>query len=784
MKKIISIISICIASFCIFSFNVYAKDSGLILEEVHTATLNSPEIVKMKLTINNVEENGVYILHCPNEFKPMTKEILEDNKDLKVEIEYKDNGYEIKVGSSHKPQEIMLTGKIDGAKNGKFQVTDNQGNESNSLNISSEVEGSNNSLTDKEEISELEENSSECTNEQNGTEQSQEIGVEKEKNELKDGDNQTEDSHTETSGNRMDDNKEFEEKPSTRGVTELDTRVESRVEALKKEGWKQESTNPTGSVLINESTSLNYQIGGETYTGLDLTNSTKNDRLVEHPILNVYLVDVATGKKTYAFFDAESAMTTSEGFTQGFGGSDSATATFLGKNYHTVNDLHTIAIMTKLDANGHLMIKAIRNEVSRYTNSTIDTINLLFENTISVTKEKRIHTSLKVTNVSSRNLNLFFANSLDTKLAGKDTVPIKFLGDKKGLYIISEDKSAFLAFYFNIPNAPDNWSGGAYMTSGTNFSSEILGAKRSNFLNSYGVGQEVLGGDLGQPGGYGEIAIEKVDTEMFMKWLPATLTPDESRDLDYDIGLNNNIPPEITTDKSEDIYAGDDYAVKGKWRDEDSSKVDLYYQIDGENPIKVGTELPNTNRPNDNLYEFVIPKNDISSGLEHNIDVYVVDPDGNMSNVSSIHLKKGVLTFKEAPTSLTFGENLALSSKNASYPIANRTGDLVVYDTRASGSSWKMQAAVKSEFTSTTNPSHKLTNALWYVTTGNDQQFLNGESIIVATNKKTSNEAEETKISDSWVNPNRDGLVLKVSPGEARAESYAATVTWTLSDTP
>lgn len=64
----------------------------------------------------------------------------------------------------------------------------------------------------------------------------------------------------------------------------------------------------------------------------------------------------------------------------------------------------------------------------------------------------------------------------DTMLGADDYIPIKAIGDNKGMYIDSD--GLILNFYFNVPAGPDNWKAGNYRYVGQG---HILGTKSGQF---------------------------------------------------------------------------------------------------------------------------------------------------------------------------------------------------------------------------------------------------------------------------------------------------------------
>ncbi|ALS02840.1 hypothetical protein ATZ33_16090 [Enterococcus silesiacus] len=146
---------------------------------------------------------------------------------------------------------------------------------------------------------------------------------------------------------------------------------------------------------------------------------------------------------------------------------------------------------------------------------------------------------------------------------------------------------------------------------------------------------------------------------------------------------------------------------------------------------------------------------------------------------TEIVTKRGDLLFVSAPTVLDFGENLKISAKNKSYPIASKDDALVVEDYRGTGEHWSMTATLLKELSSTSG--HQLTNSLHYKNQNQDYIFTLGNAIPVI--EKETTDEQGVDISADWASTN-NGPFLDVKAGQPRAEKYSGSIKWTLQDVP
>lgn len=152
--------------------------------------------------------------------------------------------------------------------------------------------------------------------------------------------------------------------------------------------------------------------------------------------------------------------------------------------------------------------------------------------------------------------------------------------------------------------------------------------------------------------------------------------------------------------------------------------------------------------------------------------------DATFKAATKITVADGELAFISAPTKLSFGEDLKVSSKEQTYPLAIVEGQLKVQDTRAVKNSWTLTAKIDQVLT--TGTGHTLPDAIRY-NLGGVETVLS--SVSTKIYQHTNTNEEPFVISDSWIQGG-DGLSLTVPAGAAHSESYSGSILWTLQNTP
>ncbi|MCU4733699.1 MucBP domain-containing protein [Bacillus cereus] len=303
--------------------------------------------------------------------------------------------------------------------------------------------------------------------------------------------------------------------------------------------------------------------------------------------------------------------------------------------------------------------------------------------------------------------------------------------------------------------------------------------------------------------------------------------------------------PVISLDQGDQECARDNLHLSGKWHDDDSKYVDLYYQVDEGEPKNFSGNLENPTPGTEYDWEANISNKEISSG-NHNIKVYAVDSEGVRSNITEIKLRcskstvtakfineqgdeliPSIVMYEEIGTPYKFepenisGYKLKTTEGNIKGIITQEPQTIVfIYENgnlefiSAPGSvSFGTDLKISSEDKTyplqskegtltvqdyrdvghawsmtakllvdmTSENGHMLQAGLHYHHKGEDYVLQKNISIPVYETVSTGNEM--VTISDLW-DAKQEGLILKVKAGQAYAEEYKGTIQWTLQDVP
>ncbi|WCF07710.1 L-type lectin-domain containing protein [Paenibacillus thiaminolyticus] len=237
-------------------------------------------------------------------------------------------------------------------------------------------------------------------------------------------------------------------------------------------------------------------------------------------------------------------------------------------------------------------------------------------------------------------------------------------------------------------------------------------------------------------------------------------------------------PPAITLrDAGEEasIDAGADYTISGYWSDLDSDTVDLYYAIDGNEPVTFASQAANSaNKGEEVAYQYEIPAEQLPVGT-YPITVYAVDDSGRTSNVEMVTLHvTGKLVFTSAAQNISFEQ--AKIASQPSLSARNQDWDFRVKDTRGNGSSWRLSATLAEPFTD--DRGNELKDALIYVDEhGHEITMEPGIAADVYTNVTQGDQ----EVSIDW--EKNQGILMRINP-YAYAGNYRGLIRWDLVDAP
>ncbi|MGR3741945.1 MucBP domain-containing protein [Companilactobacillus sp. DQM5] len=148
--------------------------------------------------------------------------------------------------------------------------------------------------------------------------------------------------------------------------------------------------------------------------------------------------------------------------------------------------------------------------------------------------------------------------------------------------------------------------------------------------------------------------------------------------------------------------------------------------------------------------------------------------------VTYYYHSKGELTFKSAPSFLSFGTHELFADKEHDFNVESKDADLVISDTRNlyNKPAWTLSGQLTQDFKGKKTGSEMKDILFYNDGSGDKPMALNGTVPIVNDHETTS--PDDVNISSSWNNDK--GLKIKVSPDKPRADTYNATIQWTLSD--
>lgn len=123
-----------------------------------------------------------------------------------------------------------------------------------------------------------------------------------------------------------------------------------------------------------------------------------------------------------------------------------------------------------------------------------------------------------------------------------------------------------------------------------------------------------------------------------IRWEPKIQSANEVREATIQLDVKSSPPTAPNLEIEENGYEEDQYIIKGSWEDEDSDDVTLYYQLNDEAPQKVG-DYENPDKGKQQPFTIKLPAEKVKKGLDHDIQVYVVDDDELTSKIETIQLR-------------------------------------------------------------------------------------------------------------------------------------------------
>nr|WP_238331062.1 WxL domain-containing protein [Furfurilactobacillus milii] len=137
----------------------------------------------------------------------------------------------------------------------------------------------------------------------------------------------------------------------------------------------------------------------------------------------------------------------------------------------------------------------------------------------------------------------------------------------------------------------------------------------------------------------------------------------------------------------------------------------------------------------------------------------------------------GTLQLSSVPGNLNFGRDLIVHQENQLFPLVSLDQPLSVTDQRYVTKQWSLTLTQTQALKN--GDGDELTDAIKYKK--NDELLpVSNAAIEIETRRNSDN--DPYVVSNQW---NSDqGLMLQVSPSEAKAGAYNGEITWNLSDVP
>ncbi|MCF6418389.1 WxL domain-containing protein [Furfurilactobacillus milii] len=137
----------------------------------------------------------------------------------------------------------------------------------------------------------------------------------------------------------------------------------------------------------------------------------------------------------------------------------------------------------------------------------------------------------------------------------------------------------------------------------------------------------------------------------------------------------------------------------------------------------------------------------------------------------------GTLQLSSVPKNLNFGRDLIVRQADQLFPLVSWDQPLSVTDQRYVTKQWSLTLTLTQALTNTTGD--VLPDAIKYKKNGELLPVSNA-AIEIETARNPDN--DPYVVSNQW--NSEEGLMLQVSPSEAKAGTYNGEITWNLSDVP
>ena len=426
-------------------------------------------------------------------------------------------------------------------------------------------------------------------------------------------------------------NSEIESTETIRKLPEMKS-ADGYVENPELEGWtKIKGKSPTGSLAVSDEVSLQYKF----QPTMTAEPSQSTDKYAFFP--NVYLLD--KGKEIGALhgYKTQPLGTFPVGLVFGSENSLKTDDKINGENilnpkyYAKYSPSQTIeALMFKGES-----LTDPNNKSKTYSKSKFDITIIMTPSNKAI----RIDTFVKNNSDPALVQDSWYDETIlytmmDTYLVN-DSVPVRFIGGNRGLYIenpSSTDKAVTyrLNYNFNVSNPVTNWKAGKYKLPGTFDGQPVFNPIHGGFPTYDAPGAEILNGVAGEDAydAYPNNIPQTIDTAIFMKSARQAFPIGSVMGYSYSVGIDKkdeNAPPLpvndgliLKLDKSRDTYSGEGegYTISGIFNDETTMFIDeITYAIGNLNDMKAGLSWIRNEEPGKDVpFSFLIDKTELKQG--------------------------------------------------------------------------------------------------------------------------------------------------------------------------
>lgn len=323
------------------------------------------------------------------------------------------------------------------------------------------------------------------------------------------------------------------------------------------------------------------------------------------------------GLATYGGWEVNFGQTYSQQSGSGGGVTKGTTELPLLKLYkNEKGDILAYGVAIKATGSTRRIVGLVRLKVSRIGSKDKQSVSLKFQRLNEGTDEE----------AAWKYTNIFYSVHMD--IAGRHMLSKMYsLGDNKGLYFKESKLRDGFDYYLSFStkgfaNAPSAL-----------VASDIPGSTALNtglFKSFDAPGTPDPGKDILFP--------FTKHPAWAIRWEPKIQNANEIREATIQLDVKSSPPTAPNLEIEENGYEEDQYIIKGLWEDEDSDDVTLYYQLNDEAPQKVG-DYENPDKGKRQPFTIKLPAEKVKKGLDHDIQVYVVDDDELTSKIETIQLR-------------------------------------------------------------------------------------------------------------------------------------------------